>query len=153
MVTGERIQALAFAGLKELPAQFVRPDHERPENTKAVEGITAPIISLSQPHNVVVKEMAAAASEWGFFLITDHGISPELIRRLQEVGGVFFELPMEEKEAYSNDPSHGKFEGYGTKMTKNRDEKVEWIDYFFHVMAPPSKVNYQIWPANPPTYR
>lgn len=153
MVTAERVQALSCAGLKELPAQFVRPENERPENTKAVEGVTVPVISLAQAHDILVKEVAAAASEWGFFLITDNRISPSLIRRLQEVGRVFFELPQEEKEAYSNDPSCGKYEGYGTKMTKNHDEKIEWIDYFFHLMAPPSKVNYQFWPTNPPNYR
>ncbi|GLT73507.1 hypothetical protein SLA2020_453610 [Shorea laevis] len=34
----QRVQALAFGGLKELPEQFIRPAHERPENSKAVEG-------------------------------------------------------------------------------------------------------------------
>ena len=149
----ERVQALSFAGLEELPAQFVRPESERPANTKAAEGVTVPLISLSQPRDAVVKEVAAAAAEWGFFLATDHGIPPELIRRLHEVGLGFFELPQEEKESYANDPSCGKFEGYGTKMTKNHDEKVEWIDYFFHVTSPPSKVNHHIWPKNPQAYR
>ena len=149
----ERVQALSFAGLKELPAQFIRPDHERPENSKAVEGVKVPIISLSQPHDALVKEVADAAAEWGFFLITYHGMPPALIQRLQEVGQVFFELPLEEKEVYANNPASGKFEGYGTKMTKNHEEKVEWIDYFFHVMAPLSKVNHEFWPKNPPSYR
>jgi flavonol synthase len=149
----ERVQALAFGGLKELPEQFIRPAHERPENSKAVEGVSVPVISLSQPHDVVVKEVAMACQEWGFFLVTDHGLSPSLIQRLQEVGQEFFGLPQEEKEAYANDAATGKFQGYGTKMTKNKDEKVEWIDYFFHLMAPPPKVNYAVWPQNPPAYR
>lgn len=149
----ERVQALALGGLNKLPAQFIRPAHERPENSAAVDGVTVPVISLSQPHDVVVKEVAEACQEWGFFLITDHGISPSLIQRLKEVGQEFFELPQEEKEAYANDAACGKFEGYGTKMTKNLEEKVEWIDYYFHVMAPASKVNYDVWPKNPPAYR
>ncbi|GMN39682.1 hypothetical protein TIFTF001_008917 [Ficus carica] len=149
----ERVQALSIAGLKELPAQFIRPDHERPENSKAVEGVSVQVVSLSQPRHSVVNEIAAAAAEWGFFLVTDHGIPPSLIRRLQEVGRVFFELPQEEKETYANDPSCGRLEGYGTKMTKNHEEKVEWIDYFYHVMSPPSKVNHQYWPKIPTTYR
>ncbi|KAI4337785.1 hypothetical protein L6164_016160 [Bauhinia variegata] len=149
----KRVQTLAFGELKELPAQFVRPANERPENTNAVEGLTVPVISLSQPHDVVVKQMAKACSDWGFCLITDHGISPTLIQRLQEVGQEFFALPQQEKEAYANDPSTGSFEGYGTKMTKNLEEKIEWIDYYFHIMAPPSKANYDFWPKNPPSYR
>lgn len=149
----ERIQTLALNQIKELPPQFIRPANERPENTKAIEGVTVPIISLSQPHDVLVKEISRAASEWGFFLITDHGVSQKFIQRLLEVGKEFFALPQEEKEAYANDPSKGKFDGYGTKMTKNHEEKLEWVDYFFHTMAPPSKVNYDIWPKHPSSYR
>ncbi|KAG5040069.1 hypothetical protein JHK82_012208 [Glycine max] len=149
----ERIQTLSLNQLKELPPQFIRPANERPENTKAIEGVIVPLISLSQSHHLLVKEIAEAASEWGFFVITDHGMSQTLIQRLQEVGKEFFALPQEEKEAYANDSSEGKFEGYGTKMTKNLEEKVEWVDYFFHLMAPPSKVNYDMWPKHPSSYR
>ena len=42
----------------------------------------------------------------------------------------FFKQPQEEKEKYANDRSIGKFEGYGIKMTKNIDEKVEWLIIF-----------------------
>nr|QIC54080.1 flavonoid isomerase [Paeonia lactiflora] len=149
----ERVKHWPASELSQLPPQFVRPPHEQPENSKAVEGVTVPIISLSHPHNQLVKEVSMACSEWGFFLVTDHGISPSLIQQLQKVGQEFFELSLEEKENYANDPGRGKFEGYGTKMTKNHDEKVEWIDYFFHLMSPPSMVNHDIWPKHPPSYR
>nr|AFA55179.1 flavonol synthase [Acacia confusa] len=149
----ERVQCLASGLLNELPTQFIRPAHERPENTKAVEGVTVPVISLCLPHDLLVKQIAEAASEWGVLLITDHGISPTLIARLQEVGQQFFTLPQKEKEVYANDPSTSSFEGYGTRMTKNLDEKVGWIDYYFHMISPPSKVNYDMWPKNPPSYR
>ncbi|GFY85331.1 hypothetical protein Acr_04g0000690 [Actinidia rufa] len=149
----ERVQALSHGGLHELPAQFIRLPHERPENSKAVEGVTIPVISFSQPHDVVVEEIFKACSEWGFFLLTDHEIEPSLIGRLKEVGEEFFKLPQKEKESYANDPSTGSFEGYGTKMTRNLDEKVEWVDYYFHFTSPPSRVNLDIWPKNPPSYR
>lgn len=149
----ERVQALSTTDIKLLPAAFIRPAHERPENTKAIEGVAVPVISLSQPHDVIVKEVAKASTDWGFFLITDHGIPSSLIQRLQNVGKEFFELPHEEKEAYANDPSNGKFEGYGTKIANNLDKKLEWIDYFFHILSPPSKINLHFWPKNPPNYR
>ncbi|KAL7246315.1 hypothetical protein ACSBR2_001432 [Camellia fascicularis] len=149
----ERVQALSHVTLHELPAKFIRPAHEQPENSKAIEGVTVPVISLSQPHDVVVDELSKACSEWGFFLITDHGIEPSLIGRLKEVGEEFFKLPQKEKESYANDPSSGSFEGYGTKMTKNLDEKVEWVDYYFHIMHPPKKLNHEMWPKNPSSYR
>ncbi|KAI4389152.1 hypothetical protein MLD38_001408 [Melastoma candidum] len=149
----ERIQALATAGLDVLPSQFVRPAHERPENSKAIEGVTVPVVSLKGSHEDSVRALRSACSEWGFFLLTDHGIPLELINRLKDVGIEFFSQPQSVKEKYANDPSKGSFEGYGTKMTKNHDEKIEWIDYFFHVMSPPSRVKHEIWPQNPPSYR
>ncbi|KAK3009569.1 hypothetical protein RJ639_013546 [Escallonia herrerae] len=137
----ERVQALAHGNLHELPEKFIRLAHERPENTRAIEGVRVPVISLSLPHDNLVDEISKACSEWGFFLITDHGISTALIQRLREG----------EKERYANDPSTGKFEGYGTKLTKNAEAKLEWIDYYFHVILPASKVNYEIWPNTPPS--
>ncbi|KAL5076609.1 hypothetical protein RYX36_015593 [Vicia faba] len=148
-----RVQTLAFNQLRELPPQFIRSDNERPENTKALDGVNVPIISLSQPHHILVAKITEAASDWGFFVITDHGISSKLIQNLQDVGQEFFYLPQKEKEVYANDPSIGMFEGYGTKMTKNLEEKIEWLDYYFHLMSPPSRVNYEMWPRNPSSYR
>ena len=75
------------------------------------------------------------------------------MEKLQQVGMELFKQPLEEKEKYANDPSIGKFEGYGIKMTKNLDEKVEWVDYFFHIMSPTSKVDYHIWPQIPSSYK
>ncbi|XP_050213313.1 flavonol synthase 1-like [Mercurialis annua] len=148
----KRVQALANVGLEELPPQFVRSADERPENTKAIEGLPVPVISMSMPHDDLVNELYNACSRWGFCLVTDHGVPIPLIQKLKEVGQQFFALPQEEKEAYANDPINGKFEGYGTKMTRNDDEKIEWIDYFFHVIAPLSRVNYDMWPKSP-SYR
>ncbi|KAK2980703.1 hypothetical protein RJ640_001275 [Escallonia rubra] len=95
----ERVQALAHGNLHELPEKFIRPAHERPENTRAIEGVTVPVVSLSLPHDDLVDEVSKACSEWGFFLVTDHGISSALIQRLQEVGKEFFELPQGKKES------------------------------------------------------
>lgn len=149
----ERIQSLSHEGLNQLPSKFIRPDYERPENTKAIEGVGVPVISLSQQHDFIVREISRAANEWGFFLIKDHGIPQALIKRLRYVGEEFFKITQEEKERYANDPSIGKFEGYGTKMTKNLEDKLEWVDYFFHMMYPPNKVNFDVWPKNPASYR
>nr|AGE13752.1 flavonol synthase [Fagopyrum tataricum] len=149
----ERVQTLASHGkLHELPSHYIRPAHERPENSEALEGVKVPVISLSQPRELLVKEIFEASKEWGFFVIKDHGVSPDLIKKVQAVGVEFFDQPQEIKEKNSNDPSKGAFEGYGTKMIKQDDQKVEWVDYYFHLMAPPSKVNHDVWPQNT-TYR
>ncbi|XP_020517639.1 flavonol synthase/flavanone 3-hydroxylase [Amborella trichopoda] len=68
-------------------------------------------------------------------------------------GEGFFSLPQEYKEQYANYFAGGVFEGYGTKLAKNPDQKLKWIDYFFHFMWPTSRVNYDKWPKSPPNYR
>ena len=42
----------------------------------------------------------------------------------------FFALSFKEKEAYANDAASGKFEGYGTKMLKQPNEKIESLHFF-----------------------
>ncbi|XP_020517641.1 flavonol synthase/flavanone 3-hydroxylase [Amborella trichopoda] len=101
----------------------------------------------------IASKQPKASEEWGIFQLTDHGISPELFRRLKEAGEGFFSLPQEYKEQYANDFAGGVFEGYGTKLAKNPVQKLEWIDYFFHFMWPTSRVNYDKWPKSPPNYR
>ncbi|KAK4747456.1 hypothetical protein SAY87_014042 [Trapa incisa] len=149
----ERIQTLSSTTIRELPARFVRLPHEQPANSKAMDGVTVPVISLAGPRSGVVDQIRRACSEWGFFLATDHGIPGSLIERLKEVGIEFFKLPQAEKEKLANDHLAGDLEGYGTKMTKNHEEKVEWIDYYFHLMSPASKVRHEKWPHHPPSYR
>ena len=113
-----------------------------------------PVVDLGEAdEQKLVRSVVEASREWGFFQAVNHGVPAEVIAKLQGAGTEFFQLPQAEKESYANDPSCGRFEGYGTKMTKNHEEKVEWIDYFFHILAPPSKVNHLFWPKNPLTYR
>ncbi|KAK4803162.1 hypothetical protein SAY86_001365 [Trapa natans] len=149
----ERVQTLSSTTIRQLPARFVRLPHEQPANSKAIDGVTVPVISLAGPSSGVVDQIRRACSEWGFFLATDHGIPGSLIERLKEVGIEFFKLPQAEKEKLANDHLAGDLEGYGTKMTKNHEEKVEWIDYYFHLMSPASKVRHEKWPHHPPSYR
>ncbi|XP_031492975.1 flavonol synthase 1-like [Nymphaea colorata] len=149
----DRVQNLASMGVDRLPEQFVREAHERPENSKAIEGKDVPVISLNHPFQKVGEEIARACQEWGIFILTDHNIPPESIKALQDVGRQFFELPVEEKEKYANDAANGNLEGYGTKMVKNQAMKLEWIDYYFHMLSPPSNVDYTKWPRDPPSYR
>ncbi|OWM88439.1 flavonol synthase/flavanone 3-hydroxylase-like [Punica granatum] len=149
----ERVQALASAAIHELPDMFVRLAHEQPANSKAIEGVKVPVISLSGPRDAVVDKMRRACNEWGFFLATDHGIPGPLIEQVKRVGVEFFELPHAEKEKLANDRSAGDFEGYGTKMTYNHEQKVEWLDYYFHLLFPPCKVRHERWPHHPPSYK
>nr|AKJ87100.1 flavonol synthase [Vaccinium corymbosum] len=152
----EREQAIAILSkfMDTIPAEFIRSETEQPAiTTVRGEVLEVPVIDLLGDEEEVVAAVATAGAEWGLFQVVNHGIPEEVIGNLQRVGKEFFELPREEKEVYAK-PKEGKsMEGYGTKLQKEVEGKKGWVDHLFHKVWPPSAINYQFWPKNPPSYR
>ncbi|AES97739.1 putative flavonol synthase [Medicago truncatula] len=154
----ERVQTIAHKSKNTtIPSMFVRSETESP-GTTTVQGVKlgVPIIDFSNPDEVKVQnEIIEASKEWGMFQIVNHEIPNEVIRKLQSVGKEFFELPQDEKEVYAKPVigSDVSSEGYGTKHQKELSGKRGWVDHFFHIIWPPSSVNYSCWPNNPTSYR
>ncbi|XP_023551148.1 flavonol synthase/flavanone 3-hydroxylase-like [Cucurbita pepo subsp. pepo] len=152
-----RVQDIASSALfsGSLPAEFVRPDTEQPGIT-TVKGqlLAVPVIDFKNPdEDSVIRAIDDASRNWGMFQIINHDIPNEAIAHLQAVGKAFFELPPEEKEVYAKPPDSKSVEGYGTKLQKEVDGKKGWVDHLFHIIWPPSAINFKFWPQNPPSYR
>ncbi|KAL6962116.1 iron ascorbate-dependent oxidoreductase [Sarracenia purpurea var. burkii] len=152
-----RVQAIAsLSKCKDtIPAEFIRAENEQPATTtfhgKVLE---VPVLDLSSPDvESLIRLVADASREWGIFQAVNHGIDEEVISNLQKVGKEFFELPQEEKELYAKPHDSQSMEGYGTKLQKEMEGKKGWVDHLFHKIWPPSAINYQFWPKNPPSYR
>ncbi|KAF8779917.1 hypothetical protein HU200_002187 [Digitaria exilis] len=90
----------------------------------AVTPDAPPVIDLSAPG--CGERVTEAAREWGLFQVVNHGVPSSVIAELQRVGRGFFSLP-KEREA--------------------------WHDFFFHVVAPPARVDHGVWPRCPDGYR
>ncbi|KAM1247269.1 hypothetical protein TB2_043377 [Malus domestica] len=142
-----------------IPAEFIRSENEQP-GIATVHGkvLEVPTIDFSDPdEEKLIVQITEASSNWGMYQIVNHDIPSEVISKLQAVGKEFFELPQEEKEAYAKPPDSGSIEGYGTKLFKEISEggitKKGWVDNLFNKIWPPSVINYQFWPKNPPSYR
>ncbi|KAF5459295.1 hypothetical protein F2P56_023253 [Juglans regia] len=156
----ERVQAVAsllsHTTQDTIPAEFIRPEKEQPAITTFRGPVPEiPTIDLSDPDEEnIVRSVAKASKEWGIFQVVNHGIPTDVISNLQAAGRHFFELPQEEKEVYAKPTSGEGFkEGYGTLLQKDLEGKKSWGDHLFHRIWPPSKLNYQFWPKNPPSYR
>ncbi|XP_034926966.1 flavonol synthase/flavanone 3-hydroxylase [Populus alba] len=154
----DRVQAIASLSFDKetIPEEFIiRPEKEQPATTTfhgAVPEI--PTIDISDPNQeTLVRLIADASKEWGIFQVVSHGIPGDLIAKLQDVGKKFFELPQEEKEVYAKPRDSTNIEGYGSKLQNNPQENKSWVDHLFHRIWPPSSINHQFWPQNPPSYR
>ncbi|KAK4774830.1 hypothetical protein SAY86_009765 [Trapa natans] len=156
------VQALASATLLSgtLPAEFIRPLAEQPTATTRHYGPVSmiPTVDLSETdQEKLVQAISEACGTWGTFQLVNHGIPPEAINRLQSVGREFFELSSpKEKEECSDKATAGgsrSVGGYGRQVREDADGKKVWSDHLFHKIWPPSSINYQFWPKNPPSYR
>ncbi|XVE55383.1 hypothetical protein DITRI_Ditri03aG0154100 [Diplodiscus trichospermus] len=151
----ERVQNIANLSKETIPEEFIRTTNEQPGLT-TVQGtvLEVPVIDLSdRDENKVLQAVTDASRNWGMFQVVNHGIPDEIIRKLQEVGKAFFELPQEEKEVYAKPHGSQSLEGYGTKLQKEVEGKKAWVDHLFHKIWPPPEINYQFWPKTPPSYR
>ncbi|KAL5558364.1 hypothetical protein UlMin_034575 [Ulmus minor] len=149
----ERVHDIALRSKDTIPSEYIRPENEQPGIT-TVHGtvLEAPTIDFSDPDEAkMAQKIAEASRDWGMFQVVNHNIPGEVIAKLQAVGEEFFLLPAEEKEVYAKLPD--SIEGYGTKLQKEVDGKKGWVDHLFHKIWPPSAINYQFWPRNPPSYR
>ncbi|POM76718.1 2OG-Fe(II) oxygenase superfamily protein [Phytophthora palmivora] len=75
-----------------------------------------------------IEEIRAAASEWGFFYITHHGLSEQEVAKFQEAMRSFFRLPKEIKRTVRRTPTNSR--GYVEhELTKNKVDCKECFDF------------------------
>ncbi|TVU44224.1 hypothetical protein EJB05_03660 [Eragrostis curvula] len=97
-------------------------------------------------------KLKSACEEWGFFQVVNHGVRDQVIDDVKENLKEFFQLPLEEKQAYAQKP--GGIEGYGQAFVVSEEQKLDWSDMFFLATQPPEYRDLQLWPSSqPPTFR
>lgn len=169
-VVATRVERVAQKALDAIPTAYIRPVEERKDMGDALEVVKAqikeaflqiPVVDLrafdsgnKEIKQACVESVRKAAEEWGVMYIAGHGIAAELLEKVQEVGKKFFDLPIEQKEQYANDPAAGNLQGYGCHFanTSSSSSKLEWMDYFFHLIHPVEKIDFTIWPKEPADY-
>ncbi|CAL5422767.1 unnamed protein product [Camellia sinensis] len=147
-----RVQSLSDSGLTFVPDQYVKLLSDRPSLTDpppATE-INIPVIDLSDLfspdrsiRSATARLIPRACREWEFFQVVNHGVSHELMKRNREVWREFFELPLEEKQAYVN--SLATYEGYGSRLGVEKGMKLDWSDYFYLHYLPESLRDQNKW--------
>ncbi|HBP18647.1 MAG TPA: isopenicillin N synthase family oxygenase [Planctomycetes bacterium] len=88
---------------------------------------TIPVVDLTHlqgsgpEHEQAVKVLGDALREVGFFALTGHGVSDELVEQIYGLAQRFFELPEEQKKAYERPELKGQrgFTSFGRKHAKD----------------------------------
>ena len=151
-----RVQHLSDSGIRVIPDRYVKKPVDQPGAVAAAasEGADIPVIDmegLSSGDAEVRRRTAAlineACREWGFFQVTNHGVSPELMERCREAWREFFQLPLAEKQRYANSPA--TYEGYGSRLGVEKGVPLDWNDYFFLYFLPIGIKDENKWPTLP----
>ncbi|PKI50233.1 hypothetical protein CRG98_029306 [Punica granatum] len=107
----------AIAEAKGIPLIDLSALINSPDDCQAIEGLVA--------------EVRSASKEWGFFLVINHGVPLEKLRRLEEAARKFFGQPLEEKRKVRRDEV-STLGYYDTEHTKNVRDWKEVFDFTLH---------------------
>ncbi|KAJ4963927.1 hypothetical protein NE237_023866 [Protea cynaroides] len=128
----------------EVDPAYIQAIEHRPKIISGLEAGGIPLIDLSpllssdslegyskdHPQAILdlVEEIKGACKDWGFFQVINHGVSYDLLRRLQTAAKEFFDLPLEEKRRVTKDEEN-LMGYYDTEHTKNVRDWREVLDF------------------------
>ncbi|XP_074280719.1 jasmonate-induced oxygenase 2-like [Silene latifolia] len=140
----------------EIPEKYIYPD-------SLSEAIDDPdlwrnnlVIDFSQlfscTHIVSNHELTkfrSALSQWGCFLVINHGISESLLEASIKVTKEFFGMPLEEKMKCA--AVEGSLEGYASRLATAKAQTIDWSDRLYLTLHP--QPTFHFWPQNPHNFR
>lgn len=130
------VQELAKEKLASVPPPYIRPD---PTKVLGVSKEEIPVIDMQrflsdESVNPELEKLHFACKEWGFFQLINHGVSSSLVEKLKLEMQNFFNLTIEEKKRFAQEP--GDVEGYGQAFVVSEEQKLDWGDMFYMVTLP-----------------
>ncbi|RDX61604.1 Protein DOWNY MILDEW RESISTANCE 6 [Mucuna pruriens] len=113
-----------------------------------------PVIDLSlltshdsHIHAKAVHQLGKVCADWGFFLLTNHGIPEQLMDELMKKSDEFHDLSMEEKEEFGDKGPFAPIR-HGTSFYPQEEKVHYWRDYLKVTTFP--EFNF---PHKPPGFR
>ncbi|KAK9293036.1 hypothetical protein L1049_021020 [Liquidambar formosana] len=141
-------------GLPHVPECYtIPPSHRASLNPDVADVLVVDLAGLQQDppqRSIVIDNIGNACRRFGFFQITNHGISQPVLDGALSSAFDFFDLPAEEKLKYMSNNVHTPVR-YGTSLKDGVDEIQFWRVFLKHY-AHPLKDWVGLWPQNPPNY-
>ncbi|XP_038971130.1 protein DMR6-LIKE OXYGENASE 2-like [Phoenix dactylifera] len=150
------VRHLCESGITRVPGKYILPVPERPqvmgeERRTSSLNLKLPVIDLARLHTAdrpqVLKSLAKACEEYGFFQVVNHNIPCNATRRIIGVGRRFFEMPFEERAKYMSTDVRSPVR-YGTSFNQCRDGVFCWRD-FLKLSCHPMESVLPYWPSSP----
>ncbi|XP_068342279.1 probable 2-oxoglutarate-dependent dioxygenase SLC1 isoform X1 [Pyrus communis] len=151
------VKRLNEIGINKLPNKYILPTLERPNRSDDQEpnvsnqNLKLPIIDFKElqgPNRPqVIKSLANACEQYGFFQLVNHGIPSDITSSMTDVSTRFFELPFEERAKYMSSDMRAPVR-YGTSFNQNKDKVFYWRD-FLKLMCHPLPDVLSHWPSSP----
>ncbi|KAK8940459.1 Protein SRG1 [Platanthera zijinensis] len=156
----------------EFDQAFIQAEEHRPKSAiSAADGI--PVIDLSplfaaggtgsqEALDGLIAEVKSACKDWGFFQVINHGVSVELLERIQAEAREFFALPSEEKLRIRRGEENplGFYEAENTKNVRDWKEVFDFVSSE-RTELPATEIAGDVrtvvfwnqWPEHPPKFR
>lgn len=150
------VQDLAKKPLTNVPPQYIRADQESPFICNPDLAANVPVIDMSKLLSAdfmdsELHKFHHACKEWGFFQLINHGVSNSLIEKMKVEIPNFFNLPMEEKKKYWQQP--GDIQGFGQAFVVSEEQKLDWADMFAMYTLPTYLRKPHLFPKLPVHFR
>ncbi|ERN12885.1 hypothetical protein AMTRI_Chr07g78630 [Amborella trichopoda] len=158
------VKYLCDNGITGIPQKYVLPVAERPaynssssnnSNDEVRDMVRAPILKLptvdaaklqGPNRNEVLKSLAKACGEHGFFQVINHGIPSKVLEGMMKAAKGFFELPYEERSRFMGEDMTAPVR-YGTSYNQNNDGVFCWRD-FLKLYCTPLSQTLPLWPSD-----
>ncbi|EOA38327.1 hypothetical protein CARUB_v10009827mg [Capsella rubella] len=88
---------------------------------------------------------------WCYVQLVNHGIDPSFLDQTKSGIQDFFNLPMEEKKKFWQQPN--EMEGFGQAFVVSEDQKLDWADLFYHTVQPVELRKPHLFPKLPLPFR
>ncbi|CBI30185.3 unnamed protein product, partial [Vitis vinifera] len=154
------VKHLCENGISKVPNKYILPVSERPSSDNGVPNaaelsLNLPVIDFAElqgsNRSQVLKSIANACEEYGFFQLVNHGIPSDIISSMIDVSQRFFDLPMEERAKYMSADMCSPVR-YGTSFNQTKDGVFCWRD-FLKLMCHPLSDVLPHWPSSPVDFR
>ncbi|CAL4958574.1 unnamed protein product [Urochloa decumbens] len=109
-----------------------------------------PVVDLREPPAAAAARVARAAEQWGAFLLTGHGVSGELLARVEERIACMFALPAADKLRAVRGP--GDACGYGSPPISSFFSKYMWSEGYTFSPASLRRDLRKLWPKDGEDY-